>query len=29
MTKHHEDIMPYNLGNVVITFAVDNEYKNL
>jgi hypothetical protein len=29
MTKHHEDIMPFNLGNVVITFAVDNEYKNL
>ena len=29
MTKHHEDIMPYNLGNVVIEFAIDQDYKNL
>jgi hypothetical protein len=29
MTKHHEDIMPFNLGSTVIEFSVDEKFKNL
>jgi len=29
MTKHHEEIMPYNLGSLVIPYAVDKEHKNV